>query len=90
MYRKMSKYEMLKQITALSFTLFDLHLYLNTHPMDRAALSMYNSILPQAMMLQNEYEKMYGPLSAAVCSPLPWQWINEPWPWEYEANNKLV
>lgn len=86
----MNKYEMLKQITALDFTLLDLHLYLNTHPMDRTALNMYNSILPQAKMLQSEYERMYGPLSAAVCSKLPWQWINEPWPWEYEANYKLV
>lgn len=86
----MNKFELLKQITALDLVSIDLHLYLNTHPMDHEALMKYNSLVMQSQMLKQNYEKYFGMLSAhGTCSPYPWQWINEPWPWEYEANFKL-
>jgi spore coat protein JB len=32
----------------------------------------------------------YGMLSEHdSLSPYPWQWINNPWPWETDANYKL-
>ena len=90
MNKVMNKMELLKQVTAAHFMLEDLSLYLNTHPMDREALVRYNSFVMQADMLRKTYERCYGMLSEhGACSPYPWQWINEPWPWEYEANFKL-
>lgn len=81
------KFEMLKQLTAVGFSLYDLHLYLNTHPMDKNALEKYNAFLMQNNMLKQNYEKNYGPLTAGdSINASPWQWIGEPWPWEYEAN----
>lgn len=84
-----NKKELLKEITAVTFSLIDLHLYLNTHPDDQNALMRYNSLVTQARMLRQNYEKCYGPLSYGSYSPCPWQWINEPWPWECEANFRL-
>lgn len=81
--------ELLAKITAAHFMSEDLHLYLNTHPTDREALAKYNSYSKQLRMLMNEYEKCFGMLSEHSISPFPWQWINEPWPWEYEANFRL-
>ena len=89
MSNRKSKEELLKQITALDFMMIDLHLYLNTHPNDRNALEKYNSIVMEANILKHDYEKYFGPLSYGACSYYPWQWINEPWPLEYEANFKL-
>jgi spore coat protein JB len=78
---------LLEQITALGLATIDLHLYLNTHPMDQEALVKHNSLMMQSKMLKNKYERCYGMLSAhGSISPYPWQWINEPWPWEYDAN----
>lgn len=85
-----NKHEMLKQITALDFTIIDLHLYLNTHPMDQEVIAQYNSLVMQCKMMKQNYERFFGPLtSTESVSACPWNWINEPWPWEYEANYKL-
>lgn len=84
-----NKFELLEQITALDFMIEDLHLYLDTHPTDRNALAKHNSAVMQCKMLKEKYEKHYGPLVEGSCSAYPFQWINEPWPWEYEANFRI-
>ncbi len=85
-----NKTELLRQITATTFMKVDLALYLNTHPMDKDVLERYNFYVMQSKALTEAYEMNYGMISQLdACSPYPWQWINEPWPWEYEANFKL-
>jgi spore coat protein JB len=86
----MSRDELLKQITALDFYSIDLHLYLNTHPDDRDALNKYNAVVTQANALRKEYEDMYGMLLAGQPSKYPWQWIENPWPWQYKFNFELA
>lgn len=90
MKERMSKFELLKEITVVNFMVEDLSLYLNTHPSDREALIKYNAFIKEGTMLKEEYEKCYGMIGEHDSySPYPWQWIKEPWPWEYEANFKL-
>lgn len=90
MKERMGKFDLLREITALNFVIEDLSLYLNTHPTDREALVRYNAYVKEAKMLKQEYQKCYGMLEEHNSfSPFPWQWIKEPWPWEYEANFKL-
>ncbi len=87
----MKKEEMLRELTALDFYAVDLHLYLNTHPDDREALNKYNAVVSQANALRSEYERMYGPLSSyRSVSKYPWQWIDDPWPWQYQFNFYLA
>jgi len=84
------KMELLKQITANKFMKVDLALYLNTHPMDQDALSKYNFYVKESKVLIECYEMNFGMLCQHnSLSPFPWQWINEPWPWEYDANFKF-
>jgi len=85
-----SKKELLTQIVALEFMKEDIALYLNTHPMDQEALANYNFYVMESRGLKAIYEKNYGMLSEHDSpSPYPWQWINDPWPWETDANFKL-
>ncbi|MHB1314497.1 MAG: spore coat protein CotJB [Christensenellales bacterium] len=86
----MNRDELLKRISAADFYILDLHLYLNTHPDDREAIEKYNAMVMEARELKDMYEKMYGPLMAFnATSKMPWQWIENPWPWQYEFNFTL-
>lgn len=83
----MNKQSLLRKIMELDFVAVDLQLYLNTHPGDREALNQFNLVVTQSQMLRQEYEKRYGPLcSFRSPSAYPWQWINNPWPWDYTFN----
>lgn len=87
----MNRNELLKQLTALDFMAVDLHLYLDTHPCDKAALARYNCVIMQAETLRDAYQSNYGPLySFRSPSSYPWQWINNPWPWNFEFNFELA
>jgi spore coat protein JB len=86
----MSRDEMLRQISALDFYAIDMHLYLNTHPEDADAISKYNAVVTEAAAMRKEYEGMHGPLMANTPSKVPWQWIDNPWPWQYQFNFTLA
>jgi spore coat protein JB len=71
--------------------MFDLHLYLNTHPNDMNAITMYNQYKHKYMEVMEEYEREFGPLTAmngAVGDT--WKWIKDPWPWEYDASSEVM
>jgi len=72
-------------LKALEFAVLDLHLYLDTHPRDRAAIASfehYASLLAQA---KKDYEAEHGPLTlgAAAVRGGHYAWLSDPWPWEY-------
>lgn len=71
-------------IMAEEFTAVELNLYLDTHPDDKKALADYNETVRKLADLKTEYERQYGPLTNFGYAPanLPWQWVDEPWPWE--------
>ena len=81
-----SKYELFKKIQILEFVILDTGLYLDTHPMDQAALCYYHNHREMLDAAVDEYTKCYGPLTMdAVLSKNNWTWIEKPWPWEMEA-----
>jgi spore coat protein JB len=87
MRNEITKMELLKQISSTRFMLTDLGLFLNTHPMDKETVVEYNYYVMQWRGLKEKYEMDYGMLTEHdSLSPYPWQWIDEPWPWENEAN----
>lgn len=82
--------ELLKKISALDFYIIDLHLYLNTHPDDKEAIMMYNDCVIKVKELREEYNRQFGMLLANnSTSKQPWQWIDNPWPWQKDFNFEL-
>jgi spore coat protein JB len=75
---------MLMTIMAEEFTAVELNLFLDTHPDDKAALNQFNETVRRLSECKAQYEKKYGPLTnfGYVSSQYPWQWVDEPWPWE--------
>lgn len=65
-------------LMALRFIMWDLHLYLDTHPDDEEKLCLLNTYKEKYAAALPEYESKHGPLSpesGAGCSwltPFPW------------------
>ncbi|MCL1807892.1 MAG: spore coat protein CotJB [Oscillospiraceae bacterium] len=82
----MDRRQHLWHMTAEQFAAFDVQLYLDTHPGDRNALHLFNSFQNNYQRARKEFEAKYGPLSADAAEQDSWCWVNDPWPWEREAN----
>ncbi len=82
----MNRAEQIRKIQELGFACVDLNLYIDTHPDDENAINIYNSLACQLENAIKNYEKKYGPLMnfGFGKSSCPWQWIDEPWPWQKE------
>ena len=77
----MTKEELAKKLKCYRFAIIELGLYLDTHPDDEKALCLHNEYANKFKMLEDKYQKMYGPLSIMYpCKK--WRWLEEPWPWE--------
>ena len=79
----MTRNELLKQIQATDFALYDVVLFLDSHPTDAKALEYYHKIKTNLDELTRRFNETFGPLTADnVQSTTHWDWIKEPWPWE--------
>jgi spore coat protein JB len=86
----LEKEALFKKITILDFMSADLHLYLNTHPRDAEALTMYNTAAAEAQKTRVQFETEYGPLTGfRSMGKKGWQWEDGPWPWEESGNFAL-
>jgi spore coat protein JB len=76
--------EMLKEIMAYEFSVVELNLYLDTHPVDQRALTIYNEYIRKLKALKDAYVEKFAPLTSEFIAKCPWAWIDEPWPWEID------
>lgn len=76
---------LLKEIMAYNFSVLETVLYLNTHPRDETVLRLHNDLARNLMRLHKEYQERYGILKPHYPeADYPWQYIEEPWPWQIE------
>lgn len=75
---------LLYQLMQYKFALTELDLYLDTHPNDGEAVSLYHNYLTIEKQMCDQYESMYGPLTldSNYLGQNRWNWKNSPWPWE--------
>ena len=77
------------ELQALGFALVELGEYLDTHPNDVEAFSLFRSYADLYQKGRQEYERMHGPLTqkgSAVQGS--YTWLNDPWPWDFAANEE--
>lgn len=85
--RSNSDNNLLRAIQMYDFYLYDLNLFLDTHPNDKNALAKFNEIKGKRDKAYKLYVEKYGPITAAQNnSDEHFDWINDPWPWERGAN----
>lgn len=78
--------KLLWRVSMAGFAIDDVKLFLDTHPCDKAALEFYEKFRDTKKQLEQEYAVQYGPLRADA-APVSdrWTWVDNPWPWEWEA-----
>ena len=78
------------ELQALGFAVQELALYLDTHRDDKDALELYRSYQQMYDRCREEYRKKCGPLSHAHPSDGEgYDWLEDPWPWEYCRNKEV-
>ena len=74
-------------LQALDFAINETVLYLDAYPNSSQALAYYHKLIEQRMQVLKHYEMSCGPLTMyGNTSTTSWDWINQPWPWEADAN----
>ena len=79
--------KLLAKISACQFAQIELVEFLDTHPMCVEAMQVLNMHRANAIKLIEEYECKFGPLSNPKGNMKFWDWINDPWPWDYTGCN---
>lgn len=83
MNQVMSRTALLRQIMEYDFAMYDLALYLDTHPDDRESLEIFMNLKNTDTRYREEYERQFGPLTfKGVNSTDYWTWVSDSWPWE--------
>ncbi|MCD7756087.1 MAG: spore coat protein CotJB [Firmicutes bacterium] len=77
------------ELQALAFAIQELALYLDTHPEDQEALTLYRNYQTMYHKGMMEYTQRYGPLThTAPSNAKSYNWLDDPWPWEFAANKE--
>ena len=79
--------ELKKRFQQVEFALTETVLYLDAYPECREALDYYHMLLEERNMLLEEINEQCCPMTMyGNTSTDNWNWVNGPWPWQYEAN----
>ena len=74
----------LKQLRALDFVILELGLYLDTHPYDAEAFSLFQNYVALEKTARENYVAQFGPLSQKDAGlGGAYAWVKGPWPWQY-------
>lgn len=79
----------LNQLRALEFVVLELGLYLDTHPFDREAFSLFRKYAEMEKTAKEAYVSQNSPLlSCDAARDNTYTWVNGPWPWQYQEEVK--
>lgn len=77
--------QMLLNVQINEFVAHEINLYLDTHPHDQKMIQLYHEYAKRAKQAKKNFERQFGPLNVSdVNTTKPFQWIEEPWPWQHQ------
>lgn len=82
--------KLMRKIQASGLVIWELHIFLDTHPENSDAMKKMNEEKDNLVELQRAYEEKFGPLTEETEKDNRWQWISEPWPWEGSEDSTNV
>lgn len=83
----MAENNLMCAIQMYDFYLYELNLYLDTHPNDQEALALFKKTNEKRETAYKAYVSKYGPITAdQFTEGSHFKWVDGPWPWERSAN----
>lgn len=79
----------ISELQSMAFAIQELALYLDTHHDDKEALELYRSYQKMYHKGSMVYAKERGPMNHMTPGEGEYEWIHDPWPWEYAANREV-
>lgn len=77
----------LAELQALEFVVMELGTYLDTHQDDAEAFHLFKQYAAMEKAAKAAYESKFGPITqSSAATGDSYQWLSEPWPWNYEQN----
>ena len=77
----------LAELQALEFVVLELGIYLDTHPEDTEAFTMFKQYAAMEKAAKAAYESKFGPLmKSSAAAEEKYRWLQDPWPWNYQQN----
>ena len=74
------KEKLLLRVSSAQFAMYELRLFLDTHPDNKEALTMLEKYKSKYTELKKEYEEQFGPLTLNGINSD--EWLKDPWPWD--------
>ena len=75
------------ELQALEFVVLELGLYLNTHPNDMEAFTLFKQYSAMEQTAKAAYEVKFGPLTkTAAATGERYEWLDGSWPWCFGQN----
>ena len=82
-----ARQQALLEVQMYYFVAHEINLYLDMHPHDEKMIQLYEQYIQKAKQSQDVFEKRYGPLEVQnTQNKIPFEWIQGPWPWEYQKD----
>lgn len=81
----MNKAQFKRRIFELDFAIYELVLFLDSHPTNRKAMRLLEEYRKKRQEIVTAYEENYGPFIMTpqdVPTSDCWKWLEGPWPWE--------
>lgn len=79
--------KLLMKLSACQFAQVELVQFLDTHPRCTQAMQALNMHRANAIRLREAYESQFGPLTNPMAKGCRWDWIDDPWPWDYQGTS---
>lgn len=79
------KQQLAKKIGSYDFAIYEMVLYLDTHPTNKKALELIRNYRKMREAAIEQYERQFGKyVTTAATAPAEnrWEWVDGPWPWE--------
>lgn len=78
------KEKLMKMLQAMDFAIYETALFLDSNPKNRKALDYFKKAREMRDQIRGQYIEKYGPINFDTIHGESWNWVETPWPWQYE------